>query len=143
MLEQIATKGRHNSQTFLNALILLNCDEGPHQQHRCTNEQIANMLPVSMKKIDRVKRRCVEDGLDAALEKQKARRTYNRKADGDFEAHLIAISCSSPPDGFDRWSLRLLADRMIELEYVESISYETIRRVLKKTNYNPGNRNNG
>lgn len=143
MLEQIVTKGRHSSQKILNALILLNCDDGPYQPNRFTNEQIVSILPVSMKKIDRVKRRCVEHGVEVALEKQKAERTYAKKADGDLEAHLIATCCSNPPAGYARWSLRLLADKMVELHYTDSISHETIRRVLKKTNYSLGERNSG
>jgi hypothetical protein len=134
MLEEITTRGRHSSQEVLNALILLKCDEGRFQDRKLTNQAIADVLPVSLKKIDRVKRRFVEHGLEAALEKRKPERTYTRKADGDFEAHLIALSCGSPPAGHARWSLRLLADRMVELEYVEAVSYETVRRVLKKTN---------
>jgi transposase len=133
MLEEITTRGRHSSQKVLNALILLRCDEGRYQSRRVTNEAIAEVLPVSLRKIDRVKQRFVEQGLDAALDKRKAERVYTRKADGDFEAHLIALSCGKPPAGHARWSLRLLADRMVELEYAESISYETVRRVLKKT----------
>lgn len=132
ILEQIVTKGRHSSQKILNALILLNCDDGPHQSNRLTNEQIASILPVSMKKIDRVKRRYVEHGVEAALKKQKAERTHAKKAVGDLEAHLIATCCSSPPADYARWSLRLLAYKMVELHYADSISHETIRRVLKK-----------
>jgi hypothetical protein len=134
MLEKIATSGRHSSQKVLNALILLNCDQGRFQEHRLTNEEIAAVLPVSMKKIDRVKRRFVEQGLEAALDKHAAPRPYLRKVDGDVEAHLIALSCGKPPRGHTRWSLRLLADKMVELHYVDSISYETVRTVLKKTN---------
>jgi len=133
MLQQIATRGRHSSQKVLNALILLKCDEGQFQDRKLTNQEIADVLPVSMKKIDRIKKRFVEQGLEAALSKQKARRTYTRKADGDFEAHLIALSCGKPPPGHARWSLRLLADKMVELRYTDSISHETVRRVLKKT----------
>lgn len=134
MLQEIATRGKHSSQKVLNALILLGCDEGPFQDRKLTAEQIAGVLPVSMRKVDRVKRRFVEYGLEAALDKQKARRQYVKKADGDFEAHLIALSCGKPPQGHARWSLRLLADKMVELAYVDSVSYETVRRVLKKTN---------
>ena len=133
MLEEIATRGKHSSQKVLNALILLGCDEGRFQDRKVTGRQIAEVLPVSMKKVDRVKRRFVEHGLEAALDKQKAKRQYLRKADGDFEAHLIALSCGKPPQGHARWSLRLLADKMVELEYVDAVSYETVRRVLKKT----------
>ena len=134
MLQEIATRGKHSSQKVLNALILLGCDQGPFQDRRLTNQQIAEALRVSMKKIDRVKRRFVEIGLDAALDKQKAKRVYVRKADGEVEAHLIALSCGQPPRGHARWSLRLLADRMVELQYVDAISHETVRKVLKKTN---------
>lgn len=133
VLEEIATRGKHSTQKVLNALILLGCDEGRFQKRKLTAEQIAGVLPVSMKKVDRVKRRFVEHGLEAALEKQKAKRQYLKKADGDFEAHLIALSCGKPPQGHVRWSLRLLADKMVELEYVDAVSYETVRRVLKKT----------
>ena len=130
-LEEITTRGRHSSQKMLNALILLRCDEGRFQKRKMTNQAIAALLPVSMKKIDRVKRRFVEEGLEAALDKRKAERSHTRKADGDFEAHLVALSCSKPPPGHARWSLRLLADRMMELQYVDGISHETVRRVLK------------
>ena len=133
MLQEIATRGKHSSQKVLNALILLGCDQGRFQDRRLTNQQIAEALRVSMKKIDRVKRRFVEIGLDAALDKQKAKRVYVRKADGEVEAHLIALSCARPPRGHARWSLRLLADRMVELQYVDAISHETVRKVLKKT----------
>lgn len=133
-LHDLATRGRHRSQTILNAVILLRCDEGPDQDHPLTNQEITSVLPVSMKKIDRVKQRFVEHGLDVALVKQPAQRPYPRKADGEIEAHLVALSCSQPPPGHARWSLRLLADRMVELQYTEAISHETVRRVLKKTN---------
>ena len=91
-----------------------------------------------MKKIDRVKKRFVEDGLDITLNGRKGSRIYAKKADGDFEAHLVALSCSDPPKGFARWSLRLLADRLVELDYIDSVSHETIRRVFKKMKLNLG-----
>lgn len=137
-LKRIKSKGKHRSQKMLNALILLNCDEGDFQSKKSTNEQIANVLKISMKKIDRVKKRFVEDGLEVALNGHKGSRVYEKKADGDLEAHLVAISCSKPPEGFARWSLRMLADQVVELNYIDSISYETVRRVLKKTKLNPG-----
>lgn len=133
MLQEIATRGKHSSQKVLNALILLECDEGPFQDRKLTAQELVRVLPISMKKVDRVKRRFVEQGLEEALVKSKAERQYLRKADGDFEAHLVALSCSKPPKGHARWSLRLLADKMVQLEYTDSISYETVRRVLKKT----------
>jgi len=137
-LKSIKSKGKHKSQKLINALILLNCDEGGFQTKRSTNEQVAGVLKISMKKIDRVKKRLVEEGLDVALHGHKGKRVYEKKADGDFEAHLVALSCSEPPEGFARWSLRLLADRAVELNYIDSISYETVRRVLKKTKLNHG-----
>jgi transposase len=142
-LQIISSKGEHRAQKVLNALILLACDEGGFQSQRSVNEDVARVLNVSMKKIDRLKKRFVEEGLDIALNGTKGRRTYERKADGDFEAHLVALSCSRPPEGHAQWSLRLLADQMVELEYVETISHETVRKVLKKTNSSPGKRSAG
>lgn len=137
-LTSIIQKGKHRSQKVLNSLILLNCDEGLCQDNRSTNEGIANILKISVRKIDRVKKCFVEQGLEIALNGTKGQRTYEKKADGDFEAHLIALSCGEPPEGFARWSLRLLADKVVELNYVDNISHETIRRVLKKTKLNLG-----
>jgi transposase len=131
-LEALTSKGKHRSQEILNALILLGCDQGEFQQRRSTNEEMARILNISMKKIDRVKKRFVEEGLDIALKGKKGSRVYAKKADGDFEDHLVALSCSDPPQGFARWSLRLLADRVVELEYIDSVSHETVRRILKK-----------
>jgi len=96
-----------------------------------------------LKKIDRVKKRFVEEGFDFALEKRKGDRVYIKKADGDFEAHLVALSCGSPPEGFSRWSLRLLADKAAELNYIDSISHEAVRRILKKTNLSLGGKKGG
>jgi hypothetical protein len=101
-------------------------------------QDIANVLKCSAMKIHRTKQRFVEEGMDIALNGHKGERIYKRKADGDLEAHLVALSCSDPPEGQAQWSLRLLADKVVELGYVESISYETIRRVLKKTRSSPG-----
>jgi transposase len=131
-LEALTSKGKHRSQELLNALILLGCDQGELQQRRSTNEEMARILNISMKKIDRVKKRFVEEGLDIALKGKKGSRVYAKKADGDFEAHLVALSCSDPPQGFARWSLRLLADQVVELEYIYSVSHETVRRILNQ-----------
>ena len=126
-LEPLSSKGKHSSQVVLNALILLGCDEGEHQPQRSTNEELSRVLNISMRKIDRVKSRFVLDGLDEALTKKKPDRIYDKQTDGDFEARLIALSCSVPPEGHSRWSLRLLADKMVELEYVDTISHEAVR----------------
>jgi transposase len=143
LLTEMTSKGKHRSQKVLNALTLLACDEGEHQGIRSTNAEISKVLNTSMRKIDRVKKRFVKDGLDVALNGRKSHRVYEKKADGDFEAHLVALSCSKPPEGFSRWSLRLLADRAVELNYIDSISHETVRRVLKKTSLSPGRKNSG
>ena len=133
-LGALASKGKHKSQKILNALILLGCDESMYQTKRSTNEEIANVLHISMRKIDRVKKRFVMDGLNVALNGRKGSRVYEKKVDGDFEAHLVALSCSEPPEGFARWSLRLLADKVVELGYIDSISHEAVRGILKKRN---------
>lgn len=142
-LEAIKAKGSHRSQKVLNALILLNCDQGEFQPDRSTNEQIRRVLGISERKINRVKKRFVEEGFEVALGGKKAERDYKKKVDGDLEAKIIATSCSTPPKGFLRWSLRMLADRMVELDYVDELSHETVRQVLKKTKSNPGNKTNG
>lgn len=137
-LVAITQKGKHRSQKVLNALILLNCDEGDFQENRIKNIDIASVLQISMRKIDRTKKSFVEEGLATTLNGTKGQRIYAKKADGDFEAHLVALSCSEPPEGFSRWSLRLLSDKVVELSYVDKISHETIRRVLKKTKLSHG-----
>ena len=142
-LTELTSKGKHRSQKILNALTLLACDEGEYQRRRSKNEEIAQVLNTSMRKIDRVKKRFVIDGFDVALNGRKGSRVYAKKADGDFEAHLVALSCSKPPEGFSRWTLRLLAEKVIELDYIDNISHETVRRVLKKTNLNLGSGKGG
>lgn len=142
-LEALVSKGKHRSQKILNALILLGCDAGEFQRSHSTNEEMSRVLKISMRKIDRVKKRFVEEGLDVALNGRKGSRIYKKKVDGDFEAHLVALSCSEPPEGFARWSLRLLADRVVELDYIDSISHEMVRRILKKTKSSPGGEKDG
>ena len=127
----IISKGYHSAQQFRTAYILLNCDEGEYGE-KILNEQISRVLKISLRMIDRVKQRFVEEGFEACLDRKPIIKTKTKKADGDLEAHLIALSCSKAPEGFSRWSLRMLADKLVEMEYIESISYETIRRVLKK-----------
>jgi transposase len=136
-LHAIINKGVHSSQKFRNSYILLNTDEGEFSE-KIVNKKISEVLKVGMRTIDRVKKKFVEDGLEGVLERNTGTRVYEKKADGDFEAHLISIACSESPEGFARWSLRLLSEKMVELKYVESVSHETIRKVLKKTNLNLG-----
>jgi len=136
-LMAIINKGSHTSQTFRTAYILLNCDEGDYSE-KVTNEQISKILKVGMRTIDRVKKRFIDEGFDEILERRASTRVYDVKIDGDVEAKLVKLCCSEPPPGFAKWSLRLLADKMIELQYVDSISHVSIGNVLKKTNLSLG-----
>jgi hypothetical protein len=136
-LETIVNKGSHKSQTYRTAYILLNTDEGEYSR-KVTNERICEVLRIGMRTIDRVKKRFVEEGFDATLERRPSSRIYEGKVDGDVEAKLVALCCSNPPEGYARWSLRLLADKMVELEYVDKISHVTVGNVLKKMNLNLG-----
>lgn len=136
-LRSIIDKGSHTSQTFRAAYILLNCDEGEYSD-KVTNKQISKVLKMGMRTIDRVKKKFFEEGLESVLERRLSSRIYDSKVDGDTEAKLVTLCCSKPPEGFAKWSLRLLADKMVELNYIESISHVTVRSVLKKTNLNLG-----
>jgi len=136
-LHNIINKGSHTSQTFRTAYILLNCDEGEYSE-KITNEQISQVLKVGMRTIDRIKKRFIEEGFEATLERRLTTRKYEIKVDGDMEAKLVALCCSEPPKGYAKWSLRLLADKMVELRYAESISYVTVGNVLKKMNLSLG-----
>lgn len=136
-LRSIINKGSHTSQSFRGAYILLNCDEGEYSD-KVTNEQISKVLKVGMRTIDRVKKKFIEEGFEAVLERRPSSRVYDVKIDGDVEAKLVKLCCSEPPAGFAKWSLRLLADKMVELQYVDSISYVSVGSVLKKMNLSPG-----
>ena len=136
-LEKILSKGKHSSLQFRNGCILLNVDEAKGVQKLC-NEQIASVLHVNTKTVERVKQRFVEEGFEACIERKAYPQAKEIKADGDFEAHLVALSCSKAPQGYARWSLRMLADKMVELAYVEGVSHETVRKVLKKTKSSHG-----
>jgi len=115
-------------------LILLNSDDGEFAESpKRTNQSIADFLQIGERTVERIKKRFVEDGFESAMEDKPTKREYDRKVDGDLEAHLVALSCSEPPEGFSRWSLRMLADKAVELEYVDSISHESVRLTLKKT----------
>ena len=136
-LKAIVNKGKHTSQQYRNACILLNCDDGKYGK-KISNDQIAHVLQITSKTVERLKQRFVEEGFESCIERKPYPAKENTIADGDFEAHLIALSCSKSPDGYARWSLRMLADKMIELNYAERVSHETVRQVLKKTNLNRG-----
>jgi transposase len=137
-LTEMTRTGTHAARKIIHALILLNVDRGSYNTEIQINEDICKVLKIGMRTVDRVKKRFVEEGLEAALKMAPTTRVYEQLVDGDMEAHLIAVACSDPPEGYARWSLRLLADKLVELQIAESISHETVRRTLKKTNLSLG-----
>jgi len=126
-LVDMTNKGTIKARKFKRAMILLKANEG------LSDPQIMAAVGVSRPTVERIRKRYVEGGLEKALN-EDPRPGQRRKLDGRGEAFLIATACSDAPEGHDHWALRLLADRMVELGVVESISYETVRRTLKKTN---------
>jgi transposase len=136
-LEEVLRKGKASAQRRRHAQILLKLDEGPLGP-AWTNERTAESVGVSAQTVINVRKRLVERGLEAALgRKQQARPSRAIVLDGEKEARLIALACGKPPAGHARWTLRLLADRLVELQVVESVSLETVRKALKKTSCSP------
>jgi transposase len=130
----IIAAGKASAQKLAHARILLKADAGP-EGPAWNDEQIAEAFDVSTATIVRVRQRFVEHGLDAALvRKPQDRPSRQRKLDGRAEARLIALACSKPPEGRAEWTMQLLADQLVALQVVDSISDETVRRTLKKTN---------
>jgi transposase len=142
-LHDLIAAGKAAAQKLAHARILLKADAadgGP----AWPDGTIAEAVEVSVATIERVRQRFVEQGLEAALGRKKQDRpSRERKLDGRAEAHLIALACSEPPDGRACWTLQLLADKLVELEIVDAVSDETVRRVLKKTNSSPGSGSSG
>ena len=136
-LQDLIGAGTGSARTLAHARILLKADQGDHGPG-WKDQDIAAALEVSCPTIGRVRQRFAREGLEAALHRRPPKRQYQRKLDGRQEAHLVAVACSAPPAGQGRWTLRLLANRMVELEQVDTLSYETVRRVLKKTGSSPG-----
>ena len=135
-LQHLIRRGRPAARTVTRARILLKANEG------CIDQQIVEALSTSMATVERVRQRFVEEGLERAL-KERPRRGISPKFNAKEEAHLIAVVCSQPPHGRSRWSLRLLADKAVELGLCDSISHETVRQTLKKTNLSPGKSSSG
>jgi transposase len=131
-LERLLSRGKADVRCLKHAQILLKADEaegGPGW----SDARIADAFDAGVATIERLRQRFVEEGMQAALRTYRTgTRTYERKLDGAQEAHLIALACSAPPEGRARWTLRLLAQRMVELAYVDTLSYETVRQTLKK-----------
>jgi transposase len=132
-LTNLIHKGKVSAQKRLHAQILLKADVSEHGA-KWKDKRISETFGISTRTVERVRERLVEKGLDAALNRTKPSRVKSKRLDGEQEAHLIALTCGEAPDGLNRWTLRLLASKMVELKYVESISYETIRQTLKKIN---------
>jgi len=137
MLQEMLSRGKAAARKLTHARILLKADVAPGGP-RWNDDTIAEALEVGRATVERVRKAFVEEGLEAALDRRKPRRQYRRKLDGDGEAHLVALACQKPPEGRSRWTLKWLADRMVQLEYVDQISYQTVRRTLNKTNSNLG-----
>ena len=131
VLQGLIASGKGAARRLAHARILLKAADGMR------DAEIATAVEVSVPTIERVRRRLVEEGLEAALDPRPATPRVH-KFDGRQEAYLVALACGPPPDGQNRWTLRLLADKMVELEYVDTVSYETVRRTLKKTNSSHG-----
>jgi len=131
-LELLVNKGKAAAYKRLHAQILLKADIS-EKGSRWTDKKISESFDVSLRTVERVRQRLVEGGLDSAINRAKQESRKRRKLDGEQEAYLVALSCSEPPEGRARWTLRLLADRLVELDYAEGISHETIRQTLKKT----------
>ena len=123
--------GIARARTLTHARILLKADEG-WQDHK-----ICKALDVSIPTVERVRKRFVFEGFEAVLKPRRPNRIYSRKLDGEQEARVIALVCSTPPEGYARWSLRLLADRVVQLKIIESISHETIRQILEDNELKP------
>lgn len=138
-LREILAKNKVKRSTIINAYILLKADRS------CgwTNADIAAAYDVSTKKVEQLKKRFVEEGFAAALYRKPVTNAHRRKITGDEEAHLLALCCSQAPEGRERWTLRMLADKMVALDMVDAVSHETIRRTLKKMNLSLGRRKNG
>lgn len=133
VLERLIGSGTAPARKLTHARLLLKADQSEHGP-AWVDERIAEAVAVSQPTVARVRRQYVEAGLDAALNRRAPNRVYHRKLDGAQEARVVTLACSTPPVGHARWSLRLLADRLVELDVVETLSYQTVARVLKKTN---------
>lgn len=136
-LLQTVTAGKVAARTVAHAHILLKADTGAGRPG-WTDQQIVEAFEVSLSTVGRVRRQYVEQGLEAALQRQAPTEPVPYKLDGEQEAHLIALACGAPPTGRKRWTLRLLASKVVELQIAEEVSYETVRRVLKKTSLSLG-----
>ena len=144
-LHKLISSGTAPARKLNRARILLKADVGKHdaEGEALIDKEIARMLETSAATVQRVRERFYEGGLEAALERSLPDRVYKRSLEGRAEARLIALACSEPPRGRNRWSFRLLADKAVELGIVEEVSHETVRKTLKKTNFALTSSNSG
>ena len=142
-LEALTRNGKTGAKKFVHARALLLCDAGPDGPAWSVAD-VAEALGVTSRTIEHLKKRFVEEGIDVALER-KSREKPPRDVifDGAFEARLITLACSEAPEGYDRWTVRLLADKAVELKFASSVSHMTVQRVLKKTNLSLTSANTG
>ena len=131
-LEDLVSRGKVAGYKRLNAQILLKADRS-EEGAAWIDTKISEAFAITVRTVENIRRRLVEGGLEAAIGRAKRRKGSATKLDGEQEAHLVALTCSEPPAGQSRWSLRLLADKMVQLNYTETISHETVRQTLKKT----------
>jgi hypothetical protein len=136
-LEKLVSSGTAAARTITHARILLKSDSSEGAPN-WPYADICKALDVSETAVTHVRRTFVQHGIDAALTRKKPDRIYEHRLDGEAEAHLIALACGEAPDGRDRWTLRLLAENMVKLDYVDAVSHETVRATLKKTSSNRG-----
>jgi Homeodomain-like domain len=136
-LRTLIGRGAAPARTLTRARILLKANQGEGGPS-WSDAAIAGALEVHPTTVARVRRQCVEQGLDAALERKRPDRVYARALDGVAEAHLVAVACSAPAAGRERWTLRLLADELVRLEVVDAVSHETVRRTLQQTRSSRG-----
>lgn len=132
-LQELLSGGKASALTLTRARILLKSDEGP-EGPGWSDEEIVEALDVGRATVERLRKRFVECGLEALRRKPQARPSRPRKLDGRAEAHLVALACSPAPEGRAAWTLKLLAGRLVQLEVVDTVGRETVRRVLQKTN---------
>ena len=136
-LQRLISAGTAPARLLMHARILLKADQSPDGP-AWVDDAIAEAVEVSQPTVSRVRKQFGEQGLEAALHRRAPRRHYQRKLDGAHEAYLIALACTTPPDGQKRWSLRLLTERFVALEHGPSVGRETVRQILKKTNSSRG-----
>lgn len=133
-LQTLIKSGKTRARVQTRARVLLLCDEHPDWSSR----QISEAIMCSVATVDRAKRNCIENGFEDAVYEKPRNRMYERKLDALAEAHLVTLACSTPPEGRSTWTMQLLADELVSLKFVDTLSDETVRRTLKKMKLNLG-----